>query len=135
MCLVDAHPGLAVEPVSDSSRYFVLRLSDPSGNSSLSASLQTYPSVDANASYAPQCIYLSIIISPDLFNEVYFYYHNLYTQVDMRLLEWDLKIVVMLLTSMSHYRTTLSEFAAPPPPPPTILHTHTPSYTHNLTQT
>ena len=31
MCPVDSFPGLAVEPVSDSSRYFVLRLKDPSG--------------------------------------------------------------------------------------------------------
>ena len=31
MCPVDAHPGVAVEPVSDSSRYFILRLLDPSG--------------------------------------------------------------------------------------------------------
>ena len=30
-CPVDAFPGLAVEAVSDSSRYFVLRLQDPSG--------------------------------------------------------------------------------------------------------
>jgi hypothetical protein len=35
MCPVDAHPGVAVEPVSDSSRYFVLRLADPSGNAIL----------------------------------------------------------------------------------------------------
>lgn len=31
MCPVDAFPGVAVEPVSDSSRYFILRLLDPSG--------------------------------------------------------------------------------------------------------
>ncbi|XP_019852765.1 PREDICTED: NECAP-like protein CG9132 [Amphimedon queenslandica] len=31
VCPVDSFPGLAVEPVSDSSRYFVLRLKDPSG--------------------------------------------------------------------------------------------------------
>ena len=31
LCPVDSFPGLAVEPVSDSSRYFVLRLQDSSG--------------------------------------------------------------------------------------------------------
>lgn len=31
ICPVEAHPGIAVEPVSDSSRYFILRLLDPSG--------------------------------------------------------------------------------------------------------
>ena len=39
-------------------------------------------------------------------------YHNIditILQVDMHLLEWDLKIVAMLLTSMSHYRTTSSK--------------------------
>lgn len=30
-CPVDAYPGVAVEAVMDSSRYFVLRLKDPSG--------------------------------------------------------------------------------------------------------
>uniref|UniRef100_A0A1I8H0T9 DUF1681 domain-containing protein n=1 Tax=Macrostomum lignano TaxID=282301 RepID=A0A1I8H0T9_9PLAT len=32
-CPVDAHPGLAIEPVADSSRYFVLRIRDDSGRS------------------------------------------------------------------------------------------------------
>ncbi|CAI8051011.1 NECAP-like protein CG9132 [Geodia barretti] len=31
VCPVDNFPGIAVEPVSDSSRYFLLRLQDPSG--------------------------------------------------------------------------------------------------------
>ena len=30
-CPVDAHPGIAVESVTDSSRYFVLRIKDDSG--------------------------------------------------------------------------------------------------------
>ena len=32
-CPVDAYPGIAVESVMDSSRYFVLRIKDPSGMS------------------------------------------------------------------------------------------------------
>lgn len=35
MCPVDAHPGVAVEPVSDSSRYFVLKLEESSGEEGL----------------------------------------------------------------------------------------------------
>lgn len=35
ICPVDSFPGLAVEPVTDSSRYFVLRLKDPSGKNYL----------------------------------------------------------------------------------------------------
>jgi adaptin ear-binding coat-associated protein 1/2 len=32
-CPVDAYPGVAIEPVSDSSRYFVLRIQDDNGRS------------------------------------------------------------------------------------------------------
>ena len=42
VCPVDSFPGLAVEPVSDSSRYFVLRLKDPSGICSPSISSLCY---------------------------------------------------------------------------------------------
>lgn len=31
-CPVDKYPGLAIESVSDSSRYFVLRIQDDNGN-------------------------------------------------------------------------------------------------------
>ena len=39
VCPIDAHPGVAVEPVSDSSRYFILRLLDPTG---IGSSKQTH---------------------------------------------------------------------------------------------
>lgn len=32
-CPVEAYPGVAIEPVSDSSRYFVLRIQDDNGRS------------------------------------------------------------------------------------------------------
>lgn len=31
-CPIDKYPGVAIEPVSDSSRYFVLRIQDDNGN-------------------------------------------------------------------------------------------------------
>lgn len=33
MCPVDKYPGIAVEQVLDSSRYFVIRIQDPTGKS------------------------------------------------------------------------------------------------------
>ena len=35
ICPVESHPGVAVEPVSDSSRYFVLKLEESSGIATL----------------------------------------------------------------------------------------------------
>ncbi len=34
-CPVDAYPGTSVEQVMDSSRYFVIRITDPSGKDAL----------------------------------------------------------------------------------------------------
>ncbi len=49
MCPVDAHPGVAVEPVADSSRYFILRLLDPSGMCNLSYTEASKPHGSAAA--------------------------------------------------------------------------------------
>lgn len=74
VCPVDKFPGVAVEPVSDSSRYFLLRLQDTSGRHPFSLSLPSSllspsPSVSLTHSVVPLTL-----------------------QVKMHLLVWDLKI-------------------------------------------
>ena len=53
MCPVDKFPGIAVESVSDSSRYFVLRLQDPSGYSSLLSPASLLPPSIPSLSFLP----------------------------------------------------------------------------------
>ena len=74
ICPVRAFPGTDVEPVSDSSRYFVLKLEDTSGNA---------PGVGLTA--LQHLMYI-------------------YRQVNMHLLVWGFQIEAMHLISMLHFK-------------------------------
>ena len=130
MCPVDKFPGIAVEPVSDSSRYFLLRLQDPSGYSSLLPPSISSSTVILPLLYPPQCSSLPpplltptyappfpsssrSCVSPLSLNIPRFsptLFCLLTLQVKMRLLVLDLKTEETPLTSMYLYKTTSSQF-------------------------
>ena len=88
VCPVDKFPGVAVEPVSDSSRYFLLRLQDTSGRHPISLSPPFSLSLPSSLLSPSPSVSLTHSVVP------------LTLQVKMHLLVWDLKIEEMPSISM-----------------------------------
>ncbi len=115
MCPVDAHPGVAVEPVSDSSRYFILRLLDPSGTLIFCichnycvaiATREDTLNKDSLPMYWGH--FLQTELTTKKLGPVKLSVIHLLFQVDMHLWVLVLRIVVMLSTSMFRFRITSS---------------------------